>query len=207
MKRYIGISLMLLGLWGCTAAPVKELPENVTLSEPQSRMGSTVRLVDAVTFERQGAVKQSPATCVSLNVDNSEVTLSDSSASFVGAYTGTYYDIESSRKEGGGATLQHADEESGVVVAKGVTEYTSGGLMPIGHAARYKLLVAPMPGKTVVQFKDIEYAQKSTGYMENTGFQRLGTWWGSGVMDAYAAMEQQADKVLDCIYSESLVGE
>lgn len=101
MKHYIGISLMLLGLWGCTAAPVKELPDNVTLSEPQSRMGSTVRLVDAVTFERQGAVKQSPATCVSLNVDNSEVTLSDSSASFVGAYTGTYYDIESSRKEGG----------------------------------------------------------------------------------------------------------
>jgi len=27
MKRYIGISLMLLGLWGCTAAPVKELPD------------------------------------------------------------------------------------------------------------------------------------------------------------------------------------
>ena len=93
------------------------------------------------------------------------------------------------------------------VVAKGVTAYTSGGLMAIGLAARYKLLVAPMPGKTVVQFKDIEYAQKSTGYMENTGFQRLGTWWGSGVMDAYAAMEQQADKVLDCIYSEAMIGE
>lgn len=141
-------------------------------------MGSTVRLVDAVTFERQGAVKQSPASCVSLSVDNSEGTLSDSSASFVGSYTGTYYDIESTRKEGGGATLQHADEDSGVVVARGTAEYSSGGLMPIGHAVRYKLLVAPMSGKTIVQFKDVKYAQKSTGYMKNTGFQKLGTWWG-----------------------------
>ena len=207
MKRHIGTFMLFCGLWGCSAAPVEELPENITLSEPESRMGATVRMVDAVTFERQGALKQSPATCVSLNVDNSEVTLSDSSASFVGAYSGTYYDIESSRTEGGGATMQHADSESGVVVAKGTTEYTSGGLMPIGHAVRYKLLVAPMPGKTIVQFKDVEYAQKSTGYMKNSGFQRLGTWWGSGVMDAYAAMEEQADKVLDCIYSKSLVGE
>lgn len=206
MKKVILVLLGAAVLTGCVNAPISDLPSNVTLTEPQSYYGSKVQMVEAVTFERSGKGMQNPSTCVSLTVDNSEVTLSDSSGSFVGPATGIYYDFGSSRTEGGGSTLQHTDNKTGIVVAKGVTEYSSGALIPIGHAVRYKLLVAPLEEKTVLQFKDIEQAQKSTGSVKNTGFKPLGSWAGAGTMAAYDAMKQQADKVLDCIYSDTLIG-
>ncbi len=206
MKKAFGALLGAAVLAGCASTPISGLPSNVTLSEPQSYYGAKVQMVEAVTFERTGKGKQNASTCVSLNVDNSEVTLSDTSSSFVGPYSGYYYDVERSRTESGGATLQHSDTATGIVVAKGVSEYTSGSLIPVGHAVRYKLLVAPLEDKTVVQFKDIEQAQKSTGIIRNDGFKPLGSWKGTTVMEAYDAMKRQANEVLDCIYSGSLIG-
>ncbi|ASK34898.1 hypothetical protein CEK62_11145 [Alcanivorax sp. N3-2A] len=205
MKTSVFLLLGAAMLAGCTNAPISNLPSNVTLTKPQPHYGSKVQMVEAVTFERAGKAKQNPNTCVSLTVENSEVTLSDSAGSFVGPVTGTYYSRGSIRTVGGGSVLRYADIKSGVVIARGVTEYRSGPLIPLAQAVRYRLSVTPLEDKTVLQFKDIEQAQKSTGVVKNTGFGPLGSWIGAGTMAAYEAMKGQSDKVFDCLYADSLL--
>jgi len=186
---------------GCATTPIENLPDNVKLSAP-GRMGQ--QTVEVITFEREGPAKQNLATCAAMNIENNSVTLSNDT-SFVGAFTGNYYHGRSEKVVGGGSTLQAQDGETGVVVASGAEEYSKSGLIPIASVVRFKALLAPLEDRTVVQFKNIEVAQKSTGSIPNSGFSPLGSWTGSYTMDAYGAMERVAESILDCAHGASIV--
>lgn len=201
-KKIKGLFLLTItGLSGCAMAPVEGLPDNITLSAPGS-MGQ--KTVETVTFERSGPAKQSLSTCAVMNIDNQSVTLSNDT-SYVGAFTGNYYQGRSEKVVGGGSTLQSQDGKTGVVVASGVEEYNKGSLLPEPSAIRFKALLAPLEDKTVVQFRNIEVAQKNTGSFKNSGFGPLGSWSGSYTMDAYRALEHVANGIFDCAYGDSVV--
>ncbi|WP_193315761.1 hypothetical protein, partial [Klebsiella pneumoniae] len=61
--------------------------------------------------------------CIARNVTNNGVQLNDSSSSFVGAYTGNYYNIEKSTTIQGGEVINTAASSSDIVVANGTTSY------------------------------------------------------------------------------------
>lgn len=64
------------------------IPTNVTLSAAEAY---NAKYIESVRFDLEAKyLNGSPAKCLALNVDNKEYTLTDSSSSFVDAYTGNY---------------------------------------------------------------------------------------------------------------------
>lgn len=112
--------------------------------------------------------------CLPKHVRVDAVRLSDSSNSFIGAYSGRYYDIGNSyQAQGEESTKFIADDGSGAV-ARGQFKYSFvvRGLLPVTivKVVRYTLEVSQGADLNRYVFSDISAAQTETGNIPNTGF-------------------------------------
>lgn len=136
--------------------------------------------------------------CVATIVSNDPVTLSDSAGSFVGAYTGAYYQIGSRREVGGGNTIQYISPGGEDLVAKGATMYSSA---LIQRSVRFTLRVQSAGQERIYQFSGIEQAQTSTGYMPNTGYNRVHAMPGGGAGHVLGSLKAIVNDLESCIGS------
>lgn len=184
-------------LVACASNPVDpNIPANVTLSEPEAY---NARYIESVKFGLESTnLNGNPGKCLALIVDNKEYTLSDSSSSFVGAYTGNYYNIEKQRQVGGGQSLIYSDEKS--AISKGSTEgIFTFGMVPITKIVTFKVEVNTTEGKRSINFTDIRAAQKSTGAASNDGFNRVGAWSGAKPVFVYDLLNKVSNEIKSCL--------
>ena len=191
---------MTLFLFSCAISNTVDpsIPSNVALSAPEAY---NAQYLDYVYFDLdESHLEGNPARCIALNINNNEYTLSDSSRSFVGAYTGTYYNITSQRQAGGGDALIYSDDVT--AIGNGSTDGTfTFGLVPIKKIVTFKVEVNIDAGKQSITFNDIQAAQESTGSAVNDGFNRVGAWPGAKPVFVYELLETTANKLKSCLSS------
>lgn len=135
--------------------------------------------------------------CIASTIKNDPVSLSDSSRSFVGAYTGTYYQVGSNREVGGGSVIQYAAPDESSVVAKGETGYTSA---MVSRSVRYTVTIQNLGADRKYLFSGIQQAQLSTGSMANTGYSPVHVMMGGGSESVAQSLVAVTDEIEACIH-------
>jgi len=177
---------------GCSTNRMPELSRYDAKFQPWSSAES----VNAVSFIRSGAPGSLPL-CVALVVSNSGETLSDSSNSFFGAYTGNYYSLEKSVQVGGGNVLQYVAPDNNSLVAEGAVRYEVSSL--VTRSVRYKLSASQLDGGRSYVFSDLAQAQINSGAASNTGYGPVGSWSGANPDLALQSLERVADEIERCL--------
>lgn len=132
--------------------------------------------------------------CIATNLHNDEVQLRDSSGSWVGPATGTYYRSDNRGTVQGGSVFKVVDDQNQFLVAQGQTDRTSG---LSGWIIRFDMEAAVEQGRVVMVMRNVKLAASDTGSMSNNGFQPLGTWFR--FKSNYAALETVASAMKSCI--------
>lgn len=137
--------------------------------------------------------------CVLRNVSNRDVVLSDASKSFVGAYTGNYYNIGSKTVINGGGVVETVDD-AGAIIVQGNTSYSfDSGIVQIKRVVRFTLDAIPQSEQVDLTFSNIQQAQTETGALANTGFFEIGTWEGAGPYQAIMSLDNIVSSISKCI--------
>jgi hypothetical protein len=151
------------------------------------------------SFEVIGSGPAAPgkvAMCAAGAVRNDPVSLSDSSRTFVGAYTGNYYQAGSNREVGGGSALQYVAPDESSIVAKGETGYTSA---MVSRSVRYTVTIKSSGPERKYLFAGIQQAQLDTGSMVNAGYSPVHVMMGGGSEDVAQSLSAVADEIETCI--------
>ncbi|WP_447902462.1 hypothetical protein [Pseudomonas serbica] len=136
------------------------------------------------------------AKCTAGAVRNDPVSLSDSSKTFVGTYTGNYYQAGSNREVGGGSAIQYVAPDESSIVAKGETGYTSA---MISRSVRYTVTIKSAGPERKYLFAGIQQAQLDTGSMVNAGYSPVHVMMGGGSEDVARSLSAVADEIETCI--------
>jgi hypothetical protein len=190
--KYSSVALAVVFLGGCVTTPT-QVPDNVTTNENG--------IVDSISYS-YGAEKEINFDyvkfCVARNVEYEGVTLSDSSGSFVGSATGTYYSSQNKKTEQARDIFIVLDDKNKFLVAQGTT---FGGNVLGGLTSRvlnYNLSIEGKERQVSMTFDKIGMAQKNSGSIANTGFHDLATQFGSGFEGAYEGINSVAQNLKDC---------
>ena len=159
---------------------------------------ATAESVSAVAFERKGRAGNLPL-CVAAVVSNTGETLSDSSNSFFGAYSGNYYNIQKSVQAAGGDVLQFVSSDASSLVATGSVRYEASAL--VHRSVRFKLVAQQDESGRNYRFSDLAQAQINTGAAANTGYGPIGSWAGANPDLALGALGRVADEIERCLAS------
>jgi hypothetical protein len=180
-------------LSGCAQV---QLPMNVTTIESG---GTYIDRVD-YSYQTDSTIDFSNLKlCVAENLTNNDVTLSDSSNSFVGAYTGNYYSTGKIQNIAGKDVFKYLDESSSTLIANGTTTSISNQLIPITDIVKFEMK-SSLKGRNVqIEFFNITRAQKDTGLAANDGFSPVGAWSGARAPDIIASLERMANRIKSCL--------
>lgn len=191
--RILMVVAMVGVLAGC--ADNVRMPE---LSQYQADFApwSSSELVDSVRFEKAGPPGDLPR-CIAETVSNQGETLSDSSGSFVGAYTGNYYNVERGTHVGGGSVIEYAAPDGRLVVASGSTRYAVNSL--VSRSVRFKLSVRQADAGRQYQYGSLAQAQLDSGAVANTGYNPIGAWAGANPDLALKALQGVTDEIESCL--------
>lgn len=138
--------------------------------------------------------------CTLRNVTNRDVSLSDSSKSFVGAYTGNYYNVGNKSTSSGGNVVSVSSDKS--LVVNGSTEYLfDAGLINVKRVVRFTLDLSMLDGKVTYTFSNIQQAQTETGAIPNNGFGDIGTWKGASPYQALSSLQNVSAGIDSCLKS------
>lgn len=201
MRCGLACALTLTVLTGCghlqPISPGLESKEGITLSDSDSMD----RYLERVELSRPVAPNDAEALpfCVAQTVATDEATLVDSSGSFVGAFTGTYYERTNVRKAGSIDGLRFASSDGNELVVEGTAGYTTGEIIPLQYSVRYTLAIEGQAESTAYVFTDIQQAQLNTGVLANTGYDPVGAWKGAHPSEVHSALSAVADRVSDCV--------
>lgn len=157
--------------------------------------------VESEVFETKGTAQEianRARTCIAQRVRNDEVRITDNASSSGPFPTSTLASPGHSDGIEGGDVLVHADLEGGIVTANNRVDYKSKLL---AHNVKSTLTFMAKEGRFKIRHSNIEYVQKSTGSMRNSGYSRVGKWFGSGWKDAEAALTAVTSKVAACVQS------
>ncbi|WP_286761997.1 hypothetical protein [Pseudomonas sp. UBA2047] len=136
------------------------------------------------------------AMCTASTIKNDPVSLRDSSRTFVGAYTGNYYQAGSNREVGGGGVIQYVTPDESSVVAKGETGYTSA---MVSRSVRYTVTIKNSGPERKYLFTGIQQAQLDTGSMVNAGYSPVHVMMGGGSEDVARSLSAVAEEIETCI--------
>jgi hypothetical protein len=198
MKRFLAYLVPTIVVGCVTNSVDPNIPPNVVLTAAEAY---NARYIESVRFNLDSEHFQvNPTKCVALNVDNKEYSLSGSSRSLVGAYTGNIYRFEKQHQAGGGQSLVYSDATS--AISKGSVDGTfMFGFAPITKIVSFKVEVNTAPSKHFIAFTDIQSAHKATGVASNDGFSRVGAWSGAKPVFVYNLLNKIAGKLKDCLVS------
>ena len=187
-------AVLALALAGC-ATPT--LPPNA-----RTTTAGGVTLVDQIDFSY---AKPAPADfgqlklCALQVVSNDAVTLQDSAGSFVGRFTGIYYQTDHRQTAGGGATLKYVDDQRRTLIANGTVIAPPGGGFLSPLAIRFELKASTSANQVGLVFYKLEQSQQRTGFLANTGFSPVGVWSGSRADAVYMKLQEQAEAIKSCM--------
>lgn len=134
-------------------------------------------------------------TCVTRNVSNAGITLSGAdSGSFFGSMVSG--GGQKSEQVQGGQLIELVDPENGLLVANSRVDFRRALL---GYSAASTLTVEAKDGKFRIVQTNLAVAQKSTGSMNNSGYDPVVAVWGTGWEATLDAMQGVADKVAVCM--------
>ena len=181
--RHVTISAAILLALPCIASGAEYLEE-----------------VESEAYQTNGTLQEiskRTKTCIAQLVRNDEVRISDA-ASGTGPFSFATGGGGPGHSGGiqGGAIIVDADIEVGVITANNRVDYTSKLL---AHNVKSTMTFLAKEGRFKIRHTNIEYLQKSTGSMHNTGYSRVGKWWGSGWKDAEEALQGISAKVAACV--------
>ena len=183
-------------LSGCATTAPSDLPSNIT-----TKPVNAGQAVDNIRFEytaKQPIDFSYVKLCVAQNIKYDSVRLSDSSASFVGSYTGNYYNIAKSTTEQARDSIILVDDSKGFIIARGTTQPFSANL-GVSRIARFIISIETDGNKLSMLLDNVEQAQLNTGAAQNSGFSTVGTWFGSGFDYAYSAITATKDSLTSCL--------
>lgn len=195
MKKNLLIIACVITISGCAQTRLESLSQVEGLEFTHTQGGSEV--IDKYTvIKALPNGSNSIATCAALEITNKSVSLSDGSKSFIGAYSGNYYNIGNNISVAGGETIQHADQNS--VVVTGIGQYSTTF---VNRYVRYTALIKKDGNDIRYVFNRIEQAQQDTGAISNPGFYEVGTWNMADPDKVLAFLDSEVDKVQKCLAS------
>lgn len=191
------ISSLLIGISGC--ASQVSLPNNASITTTDSLGSAYIDKID-FSYISRGTHKFSKAKlCVAKNLTNNTVMLQDSSGSFVGAYTGRYYETNKTQSVTGGDIFKYSDDETSTLLAVGTTSFVGDALGIIKEFVKFEVELAIKDKNVTLIFSNITRAQQDTGTLGNNGFNPVGVWYGAKAPDVYASIELVANNIKTCI--------
>lgn len=204
MKTIIATSVLLL-LAGCaTSAKSPALASLDGITYERDTYGNEI--ISSVKFEYSAPppeLANALPACLARVIDNRSVTLSDSSGSFFGAYSGHYYTQNNTRETGGGAVLSHVSDDSKSAIAQGTVKYTTTmALLPIERSVRFVVAANINNESRSFSFEKLEQAQLTTGAVANNGYSSLGAWSGADPDLAIASLRKIADSLNNCLSTQ-----
>lgn len=194
--------LLTTTLVSCASVDYKQvddrLPDNVTLTDADA---NGIRYVESVRYTYPEPYEQTiSAKCTLLNLNNHGVTLSDFSNSIVGLYSGQIYNIESTTRTDTGDALLLSNER--MTIAQGVvTGDFKYGIINIKKYFRFKMVHEPHDNQSVITFSDITTAQAESGYAQNSGFIKVGSWSEAQPMLLVGLLDTASESLHTCIKS------
>lgn len=199
MKKCICFMAALL-LAGCSAGQQREARLNNIPSLKTQYNGQHEYLKEySAKIKTNKTPLEKVKICVLRNVSNRDVILSDASKSFVGAYTGNYYNIGSKTVVNGGGVVESVGD-AGAIIVQGNTSYSfDSGIVQIKRVVRFTLDAIPRSEQIDLTFSNIQQAQTETGAFPNTGFFDIGTWEGAGPYQAIMSLDNIVSSISECI--------
>lgn len=199
MKKCICFMAALL-LAGCSAGQQREARQNNIPSLKTQYNGQREYLKEySAKIKTNKTPLEKVKICVLRNVSNRDVILSDASKSFVGAYTGNYYNIGSKTVVNGGGVVESVGD-AGAIIVQGNTSYSfDSGIVQIKRVVRFTLDAIPRSEQIDLTFSNIQQAQTETGAFPNTGFFDIGTWEGAGPYQAIMSLDNIVSSISECI--------
>jgi hypothetical protein len=97
--------------------------------------------------------------------------------------------------EPGGEFFKLIDEKSETLIAMGVEAYTS---MLLTRFAKFDVKSTSSNGSTMLVFSNITWAQQSTGYLMNDGFNPASALPGGPAREIYETLGRVSDKIKSC---------
>lgn len=193
MRKYILVGLGVFALAGCAGQVRMPL---LAAYDAEFVPYASRESVEAVNFHKPG-LPGDLAACVAATVSNQGETLSDSSGSFFGAYTGNYYSIGRSTQAGGGSVIEHAATDGNSVVASGSTRYSASAL--VSRSVRFKLSVKQDEAGRTYRYGSLGQAQLNTGAAANNGYNPIGSWAGANPNLALESLSKLTDNIERCL--------
>lgn len=196
--RIVILACTLGFLVGCSQKPIA-LPNNV--STIPSGMGEST-YIDKVdhSFKTVKAVNFSNVkVCAATTFINDSVLLKDNAGSFVGGYSGRYYQQNNSQQISGANVFKLVDEQSNTLIVSGnkKTRPQQGGL--IVDFIKYDAKISLENNGVELIFQNIQAAQQSTGSTSNDGFRSIGTWSGARAPAALETIDNIALSFKNCL--------
>lgn len=187
---FIG-SFILLG--GCAAQI--PLPSNVTITK-----AGYVFVMDKIDFSyspKNNVAFSKAKMCIAENISNNDVTLRDSAGSFVGAYTGTYYQNSNVQQIAGKELFKYVDDSSSVLIANATT--IADTMFLIKDVIKFEVKLGINDKNINLVFSNIKRAQQNSGSMSNNGFDNVAVSSGARSDKIYAHLEGISNKIKQCL--------
>lgn len=191
--------MSVLALVGCVQAPI-QLPSNVsTVSMQTGGKQTQIDKIDESFISEKPLAFSKIKFCGIDSFSNNSVTLQDTAGSFVGQYTGNYYQKNNNQVVGGGSSIKYLDENNKIIVFTGNirTKPQMGGF--VVDIIQYDAKIWDEGGKTKLVFQNILRAQKNSGSVSNDGFNPVGTWGGARAPVVVDTIHQLAEKFKVCV--------
>jgi len=130
------------------------------------------------------------AVCMSQIIQNGSVHLNDSSGWF-----------GNSSNVSGGQIIVQNNPENGIVVASSRLDYRGKSLLTFNVQSTVTILAKE--GRFKIRHTNIMEAQKSTGYIANDGYNKVGRWAGSGWETTKEVLDGLSKRIAQCVIKES----
>ncbi|MEG2263281.1 MAG: hypothetical protein RSA22_05660 [Acinetobacter sp.] len=185
-------------LAGCSSAPI-QLPSNVKTMPSGMGQSTYIDKIDHSFTPSKNVTFSNLKICAASAFVNDAVTLKDNAGSFVGAYTGRYYQQNNKQQVSGGDVFKLIDEQDNTLIATGnkKTKAQQGGL--VTDFIKYDAKISLSNNRVQLQFQNIQAAQQSTGSSSNDGFRPIGTWAGARAPAAIETINNLAVDFKNCV--------
>jgi hypothetical protein len=136
--------------------------------------------------------------CMAQILHNDEVRISDATSGTgpLPSLTGAFRETGHSSGISGGNVFVDIDIENGTITANNRVNYSAAF---ISRNVKSTIVFQAKEGRFKINHSAIEYLQKSTGNLHNSGYMRIAKAWGTGWSDAEEALKVVTDKIATCI--------
>lgn len=188
------VILLVIGMASCATV---EMPSNVSIT--QGNMKQTfINTIDFSYRTNKEIGFNKLKLCVAEKVSNRAVQLDDASG-FRGPITGNFYAANHRQTVEGSDVFKYSDATLSTLIANGTVDGGPVALALTRSIVKYDLKASVNASQVILVFTNISSAQKSTGYVANSGFAPVGTWSGAYPMQTYAALDGIAKDIKACL--------